>query len=49
MYSGYPPAAAQWTPEQELESLQSQAQSMEQELQSIRQRIGELEAEGKKG
>ena len=48
MYGGYPPPAAQWTPEQELESLQMQAQAMEQELQSIRQRITELGDEGKK-
>jgi hypothetical protein len=54
MYGGYPsahwgaPFPAQWAPEQELESLKSQAEAMEQELQAIRQRIGDLEAEGKK-
>lgn len=41
----YPPA---WTPEQELDSLKGQAAAMEEELEAIRQRIGDLEAEGKK-
>jgi hypothetical protein len=54
MYGGYSPPhwgapfAAQWAPEQELESLKSQAEAMEQELKAIRQRIGDLAAGGKK-
>jgi hypothetical protein len=54
IYGGYPSPywgtspTAQWTPQQELESLQAQAQAMEQDLQNIRQRITELEDEGKK-
>lgn len=54
MYGGYSlpywgaPSPAQWTPEQELESLKAQAKAIDQELQAIRQRIGDLEAEGKK-
>jgi predicted nucleic acid-binding Zn-ribbon protein len=32
-----------WTPEQELSALHTQAQAMEEELQGIRQRITELE------
>ncbi len=55
MSGGYPPpygvapAPAQWTPEQEMDSLKAQAEAVEQELQAIRQRIGDLEAQGKKG
>jgi hypothetical protein len=54
MYGGYPPPywgapfPAQWTAEQELEALKSQAQAMEQELQTIRKRIGDLKVEEKK-
>jgi predicted nucleic acid-binding Zn-ribbon protein len=32
-----------------MDSLKAQAEAMEQELQAIRQRIGDLEAQGKKG
>jgi predicted nucleic acid-binding Zn-ribbon protein len=38
----------QWTPQQELEALQAQAQAMEGDLQNIRQRITELESEAQK-
>jgi len=54
MSGGYPPPnwgappVAQWTPQQELEALQAQAQAMDGELQSIRQRITELESEAQK-
>jgi hypothetical protein len=53
-YGGYsapyggPPPTAGWTPQQELEALQAQAQAMEGDLQSIRQRIAELESEAHK-
>ncbi|MCK4271104.1 DUF5320 domain-containing protein [bacterium] len=46
---GVAPSPAQWTPEQEMDSLKAQAEAVEQELQAIRQRIGDLEAQGKKG
>jgi len=54
MVGGYQPPTwgpmpmAQWTPQQELEALQAQAQAMEGDLQSIRQRITELESEAGK-
>ena len=54
MYGGYPSPywgaqpPIQWAPEQEIETLQAQAQAMEQELQTIRQRIADLEDETKK-
>jgi hypothetical protein len=54
MVGAYPPAAwgvspvAQLTPQQELESLQTQAQAMEEELGNIRQRITQLESEAEK-
>ena len=54
MVGGYPPPywgpmpMTQWTPQQELEALQAQAQAVEGELQSIRQRIAELESEAGK-
>jgi hypothetical protein len=54
MSGGYPssywgaPPFAQWTPQQELEALQAQAQAMEGDLENIRQRIAQLESEAQK-